>query len=230
MDQTPEPSLLEAFRAAMDESGVSDDYPPEALEWLYDDLLAAQAFVRTSQGAGALGVSASDPVAFEQRLALAEALGRYRDRVPPPKKPRRPRDPNEPVAAIASDPLVRLSPAPRYRAPASGPVGRSAPPPWSRPAKRPTTTRYRRRGPLTFGASPSTGGAGAARGPGRPLREQSGVGRAFVFTSGARTDRAVSPLTLPPPLSLRMSPGAGKRPSWPVLQSRHGRGTEDADG
>jgi hypothetical protein len=93
---------LDSFRASMKAGNMPAEYPAEALAQLALDLRAAEAFVKTPEGAQALGVLKLDrpsnqfnaseawaSITPEQKLALANMLGRYREghkpRVPSPK-------------------------------------------------------------------------------------------------------------------------------------------------
>jgi hypothetical protein len=82
---------LNSFRASMKAGNMPADYPAEALAQLALDLRAAESFVRTPEGAHALGVFKLDrpsnqfnadeawtALSKTERIALAEALGRYR--------------------------------------------------------------------------------------------------------------------------------------------------------
>lgn len=83
---------LESFRATLKKGNMPDDYPPEALAMLALDLRAAEAFVKTPEGALSLGVFKMDrpsnqfnadnawtSLSPEQKLALAKIIGRYRE-------------------------------------------------------------------------------------------------------------------------------------------------------
>jgi hypothetical protein len=82
---------IESFRTRLKKGNMPHEYPVEALAQLDLDLRAAEAFVKTPEGARSLGLleldrpsntfdadRAWEGVPFEKRLALAESIGSYR--------------------------------------------------------------------------------------------------------------------------------------------------------